>query len=101
MSYPTPIHVGQFDPIKEGDIVDFYLDVSADLDVGETISTAAFTVTDDEGATVAGVVSTHTESGGRTSFRVTAPAVGGYLLTAVLTISDGQRFTRVADLVVA
>jgi hypothetical protein len=96
----VPIHVGQFDPIRSGDVVDLYLDISADLDVGESISDAAFTVTDDEGVVVANVVTIHTESGGRTSFRVTAPAAGGYLLTSVLTISDGQRFTRVADLVV-
>jgi hypothetical protein len=100
--YPSPIYVGQFDPLKASDIVDLYLDVAADLVPGETITAVTFAVTDSDGATVAGVVGAHTETDSRTDFRVTAPATtGSYQLAAVFTISDGQRLTKVADFDVA
>ena len=97
---PRPVYVGTFDPIKAADIVDLYLDIAADLETGEAISSATFTVTDGAGATVPTVVGSHSETAARTDFRVTAPAAGGYLLTAVFTISDGQQYTRIANLVV-
>ena len=96
--YPAPVHMGQFDAVRSGDIVDLYLDIAADLISPETIATVVFTVTDQAGATVAGVVGGHTETSSRTDFRVTAPIAGVYLLTAVFTISDGQKITRLADL---
>lgn len=98
--YPKPVYVGTFDPIPTTDIVDLFLDIAADLEVGEAVSSVTFTVTNGAGATVAGVVGSHTETASRTDFRVTAPAAGGYLLAAVFTISDGQQYTRIANLVV-
>jgi hypothetical protein len=98
-SYPRPVNVGQFDPVKAGDVVDLYLDIAADLISGEAVSSCALTVTDSAGAVVAGVVGTHTEAAGRTDFRLTAPAAGVYQLTAVFSVDDGQQFTRVAGLV--
>ena len=98
--YPKPVYVGTFDPIKAADIVDLYLDIEADLETGEAISSATFAVKDGTGATVPGVVGSHSETDARTDVRVTAPAAGGYLLTAVFTISDGQQYTRIANLVV-
>ena len=101
MTYPAPVHIGQFDAVKSADIVDLYLDITADLVSGETIGSVAFTVTTSAGATVANVVGSHTETATRTDFRVTAPAIGGYLLYAVFTISDGQKITKTADLLSA
>ena len=98
MSDPKPIHLGRFDPMHTADIEDFYIDIAANMTGVETISGVAFTVTNSAGATVAGVVTSHTESGTRTDFRVTAPAVGVYTITAVFTISDGQKITRTATL---
>jgi hypothetical protein len=99
MTDPSPVYMGRFAPIKAADIVDLYLDIAADLGVGETISSVAFTVKDAAAATVAGVVSDNTETATRTDFRVTAPATAGaYTLTAVFTISDGQKLTRISDL---
>lgn len=100
MTYPVPVHIGQLDTMKAADIVDLYLDIAADLVAGETVASVVFTVTDSTGATVANVVGSHTEAAARTDFRVTAPAAGGYLLAAVFTISDGQKITRVVDLLV-
>lgn len=100
MTYPVPVYMGRFDPIKVGDIVDLYLDIAADLATGETISSVAFTVTNGTGGTVANVVGNHTETATRTDFRVTAPTAGAYTLTAVFTISDGQKLTRIANLTV-
>jgi hypothetical protein len=99
MTDPSPVRMGDFDPIHAGDIVDLYLDIAADLVTGETVSSVVFVVTTSAGVVVAGVISGNTESAGRTDFRVTAPATAGsYTLTAVFTISDGQKYTRTADL---
>lgn len=98
MTYPVPVYMGGFGPAKVGDIVDLYLDITADLVTGETISSVVFTVTDSAGETVANVIGNHTETATRTDFRVTAPTAGAYVLTAVFTISDGQKFTRIANL---
>ena len=98
MTYPEPVYVGRFDTVKAGDIIDLYINIAADLGDGETVASAAFTATDSDGATVAGVVGAHTETGTRTDFRVTAPTAGAYVLTAVFTISDGQKLTRIANL---
>jgi hypothetical protein len=84
--------------MEAGDILDLYLDIAADLVTGETISSVAFTVKDSAGTTVAGVVGAHTETTSRTDFRLTAPVAGAYTLTAVFTISDGQKITRHAGL---
>jgi hypothetical protein len=97
MTYPTPVYVGRFDPVRAGDIVDLYIDITADLADGETVSSCAFTVTDSAAATVANVVTGHTETAARTDFRIAAPAtVGNYQIAAVFTISDGQKLTRTA-----
>jgi hypothetical protein len=97
--YPAPVHMGQFDAVRAGDIVDLYLEIAADLIAPEVIATVVFTVTDSAGAVVAGVVTAHTETTTRTDLRLAVPAVAGmYLLTAVFTISDGQKLTRLADL---
>ena len=97
MTYPTPVYVGRFDPVKAGDIVDLYIDIEADLADGETVSSCAFTVTNSAAATVAGVVGAHTETAARTDFRITAPAAtGDYQIAAVFTVSDGQKITRIA-----
>jgi hypothetical protein len=99
LTYPKPVYLGKFSPIPGGDIVDLYVDIAADLATGETLSTATFTVTDASGTTVAGVGGAPTESDTRTDFRLTAPATpGGYTLTLVSTISDGQKLTHTADL---
>ena len=98
MTLPTPIYMGQLGPAKAGDSEDFYLDIAADLATGETIANVDFTVTDAEGATVAGVVGAHTETDTRTDFRITPPAAGMYTITAEFTSSSGEVLTRTADL---
>ncbi len=47
MNEPEPVYLGAFQPMKRGDILDRYIDISADLVSarGETIETATFTVT--------------------------------------------------------
>ena len=98
MTYPKPIFLGTFDPIKTADKQDFYMDITADLVAGEAISGVVFTVTNAAGATVAGVVTAHSETAMRTDFRVEAPAIGVYTITAVFTIDDGQVITKTASL---
>lgn len=100
MTYPVPVYVGKFAPVRAGDIVDLFVDITADLTGGDTIATVTLAVTDAENEAVAGVVGNHTETDTRTDFRITAPAAGAYVLTAVFTISDGQKLTRVANLTV-
>jgi hypothetical protein len=97
-TYPKPVSVGQFGPFKATDVIDLYIDIAADLAVGETVTGAAFTVTDAAGTVEAGVVGSHTETGSRTDFRLTVPAAGSHTITTVFTISDGQQITKVADL---
>ena len=96
--YAAPVYMGQLGPVKAGDIVDEYLDIALDLVTGETVASVAFTVANALGVTVPDVVGAHTDAGTRTDFRITAPAAGMYTLTAVFTISDGQKITRLADL---
>jgi hypothetical protein len=99
MSDPSPIYMGQLGPVKAGDAPDEYLDIAEDLAAGETVSSVAFTVTNAAGTVVSGVVGAHTDGGTRTDFRVAAPATAGmYTITAVFTISDGQKLTRTASL---
>lgn len=100
MTYPKPVRLGRFDPMKSGDILDLYIDIAADLVAGEAVASVAFTVNDSTGAAVAGVVGSHSETSARTDFRVTAPAAGSYQLAAVFTIDDGQKITRVAEVLV-
>lgn len=100
MTYTVPVYVGKFAPVRAGDIVDLFVDITADLTGGDTIATVTLAVTDAENEAVAGVVGNHTETDARTDFRVTAPTAGAYVLTAVFTISDGQKLTRVANLTV-
>jgi hypothetical protein len=90
--------MGQLGPVVAGDTEDFYFDIAKDLATGETITSVDFTVTDAKGATVAGVVGAHTETSTRTDFRITAPAAGGYTITAEFTSSSGEVLTRTADL---
>lgn len=100
MTYPVPVYIGRLDTMKATDVVDQYINLAPDLIEGESISTVSFTVTGSDGIVVPNVVGAHTETGARTDFRVTAPAAGSYALTAVFTISDGQKLTRVANLTV-
>lgn len=97
---PRPVHLGQFPAVKAGDIVDRYIDITEDLESGETVSSVAFTVVNAAtGATAAGVVTGHTETDNRTDFRLALPSTAGmYTLTAVFTISDGQKITKTATL---
>lgn len=98
MTDPSPVWVGQFDPVKAGSVIDQYIDIAADLAVGEAIASVAFLVTNAAGVTVEGVVGAHTETATRTDFRITAPAAGGYTVRATFTIDDGQVFPRYAGL---
>ena len=98
MDYPAPVSVGQYDPMKSGDVLDLYLDVAADLEEGETVASVDFEVRDSAGLVVEDVVGDHTETSSRSNFRLTAPAAGTYELAAVFTISDGQILTRIASL---
>lgn len=98
MTYPSPIYVGTLGPVRAADVVDLYLDIANDLVTGEAVSSVAFTVTDASDATVAGVVTDHTDSGTRTDFRITAPTAGAYTIQMVFTIDDGQKITRYAAL---
>ena len=85
--------------VHNGDIVDRYIDVVNDLATGEALTSAAFVVTDSDGATVAGVVSGNTYSAARVDFRITAPDTpGSYTLTGEFTIDDGQSITHTAVL---
>lgn len=95
----VPVYMGQLPSVKATDIIDQFLELGPELEDGETISDVAFTVTDADGATVAGAVTAHTESDTRTDFRVVVPEAGDYEIVALFTISDGQQFTRVARLV--
>ena len=100
--YPTPIHVGAFDPVCAGDIVDLYVDFAADLGDGDTLTTVELELQDGEGEAVAGAVTAHTETAGRCDFRLQAPETAGwYVLVAQLTLSDGQELTHTASLRVA
>lgn len=100
-SYPEPVYLGQTDPAKAGDAFDFYIDMAPDLVAGEVISSVVFTVTDSAGAVIPNVVPGSTETGTRTDFRIACPVtVGVYQITAVFTIDDGQKLTRVVELIV-
>lgn len=100
-TYPKPVYVGKFDPVRPGDIIDLYIDISADLATGEAISSVTFTTTDADGTPVAGMVGAHTETSSRTDFRVTAPATAGaYDISAEFTIDDGQQITHIAKIAV-
>lgn len=97
--YPTPVYLGAYAPIRAGDIVDRYIDIDAELEAAESVSSVAFAVTDSSGGTVASVVSDSQVTDNRVDFRLTVPsAAGWYTLTAVFTISDGQQLTRIAGL---
>ena len=98
MTYPSPIYLGQFEPVVAGDATDEFIDLENDLVTGETVTSVAYTVTTSAGATVAGAVSTSTESGTRSDFRYSLASAGVYTLKAVFTISDGQTITRTATL---
>ena len=101
MAKAKPVHLGDFDPVVAGDIIDFYIDVSGDLATGEALSSVAFVVTDSDGDTVANVIGvTPTVTDSRVDFRVTAPAAGRYTITADFTIDDGQSITHTATLTV-
>jgi len=100
MSYAAPIHMGQLGPVVDSDIVDFYLDIAADLGTGEAISSVTFAGTGSDGVGGAGVGGDHPGTTGRADGRVTAPGAGEYTLTAVFTIDDGQKLTRTATLIV-
>ena len=162
MNEPEPVYLGSFRPMKAGDILDRYIDISEELSEvtgpaegttfvteigesegapvavfgaliplaagtyqvagtitvpedlgsietvsasavlaeGEIIQAATFTVTP-EGSEepVANSVAENsvTIAGGRVDFQITAPAdAGTYRLTAVFTVSDGQRISKTA-----
>lgn len=97
MQYPKPIYVGQFDPVKAGDVVDLYLDFTEDVPAEETLDTVTLSLEDANGAAVAGAIKAHTETDARTDFRVEVPATAGtYMVKAELEISDGQELTHYA-----
>ena len=99
MTFPAPIHLGQFDPIRSGDKPDTSIDIGPELAAGETVTEVAFTVEDAAGETVPDVITQHTETGTQTDFRIDASELSGrYLLTAVFDSSTGKRITRTADL---
>jgi hypothetical protein len=98
MTYPAPIYLGQFDATVAGDVVDRYIDIAADLAVGETIASVVFTVRTAAGVVTPAVISDDTLTATRVDFRITAPAAGAYVLSAAFTVSDGQVLTRTADL---
>jgi hypothetical protein len=97
MTDPEPVYVGAYDPIKAGDVIDLYLDISADLETGESISSVTLALTGPSGP-VSGAIAAHSETATRTDFRVNAPAAGKYQLSAVFIISDGQKITREAGI---
>jgi len=96
MTYPVPIHLGQFKPVAAGDVTDEYIDIAADLVAGEVIASVVYTVVDTLGDEVVGAVSAHSETDARSDFRYSLGTAGGYLLQAVFTIDDGQVITRTA-----
>ena len=102
MNEPEPIFLGALPAMARGDVADRYIDISADLveSEGETIESATFTATLEGSAeAVPGVVAENsiTLGTGRVDFQLTAPAAAGtYHLSAVFTISDGQRITKTA-----
>lgn len=94
-----PVYMGQLGPIKGGDVEDYYLDITADLDTGDAISSVTYVVTNAAGTTQAGAVSGSSESAGKSTFRITAPALAGtYTITATFTLSDARKLTRIAAL---
>ena len=101
MNEPEPVYLGAFQPMKRGDILDRYIDISADLVSarGETIETATFTVTaaGSEDPIMAVAEGSVRITGGRVDFQLTAPEIPGtYRMIVVFTISDGQRITKTA-----
>jgi len=95
----SPVYMGQLGPIKGADIEDYYLDITADLDAGDTISSVAYAVTNSAGTVQAGAISGSSESGGKSTFRITAPTTAGsYTITATFTLSDSRKLTRIAAL---
>jgi hypothetical protein len=101
MSESEPVWIGSLDAVRRGDIVDRYIDVSAELEGDETVTDAALTLADGDGAQQENAVSgiSPPETGGRVDFRITVPgSAGSYRITAVFTISDGQRITRTCGL---
>ena len=104
MTEPAPVFLGAFQPMYRGDILDRYIDISADLVSAENehIDAADFSVTlegaAEETPNVVAANSVTLTSVGRVDFQVTAPATAGtYLLKAVFTISDGQVITKTAS----
>ena len=103
---PEPVFLGAFQPMYREDVLDRFIDISADLvsAQGEHVDTAAFTVwlegTDPQTDALPDVIEPGTvtyTSAGRVDFQVTAPAAAGiYWLRAVFTVSDGQRITKTA-----
>lgn len=104
---PRPIWLGKFEPMKAADVLDRYIDIAADLDTGETIATATFTLEAldadndedlDDAIPGAGV----SLSAARVDFQITVPTTpGDYQLTVVFGISDSQKITKTAGVVVA
>ena len=83
--------------VHRSDIVDRYIDVANDLATGESLTSAAFVLTDSDGDVAADVISNSTYSGARVDFRITAPSIpGNYTLTGKFTIDDGQLITHTA-----
>ncbi len=99
-TYAEPLFAGSLGAMVQGDIEDFYVSYSDDLEGDETLSSVAFSVTGPSGA-VTGMVGDHTETDSRTDFRVTAPTASGvYTIALIATISDGQKITRFVELTV-
>ncbi len=94
-----PVYMGQLGPIKGGDVEDYYLDITSDLDTGDTISSVSYVVTNAVGTVQSSAISGSSESGGKSTFRITAPALAGtYTITATFTLSDARKLTRIASL---
>jgi hypothetical protein len=94
-----PVYMGQLGPIKGGDIEDYYFDITNDLDTGDSISSVAYVVTNSAGTVQADAISGSSEAAGKSTFRITAPALAGtYTITATFTLSDSRKLTRFAAL---
>lgn len=101
MRRDKPVYIGKYPPVYAGDIVDYFADITNDLESGEEISSVAFEVLDEDDNVVANVVTANTETTVRTTFRTEAPDdPGNYRIFITFTIDDGQELTRWADYVV-
>jgi len=100
---PVPIYLGRLEPIRAGDVVDRFIEIrSPELAADETIEDAVFTVTDANGAVVAGVVTAYTCAAHRCDFRITAPATTGkYNGSVTFTIDDGQLITKTFEMTIS